>query len=73
MGDGRVRSPSGPSALVALNLQPDRKTGRLGDATLPVPTPLEFNPAVFLPRSAWEKKDLTPRQGGLRPMGPSRR
>ena len=27
------------------------------------------NPAVFLPRSAWEKKDRTPLQGGLRPMG----
>jgi hypothetical protein len=27
---------SGPSALVALNLRAHRKTGRLGDATLPV-------------------------------------
>jgi hypothetical protein len=34
---GRVRSPSGPSALVALNLKSHRKTGRLGDPTLPIP------------------------------------
>jgi hypothetical protein len=40
-GGGRVRSPSGPSALVALNLRPHCKTGRLGDATLPVPIELE--------------------------------
>ena len=32
----RVRSPSGPSALVALELRSHRKIGRLGDATLPV-------------------------------------
>ena len=34
--NGRVRSPTGPSALLALNLRPHCKTGRLGDATLPV-------------------------------------
>src|SRR6516165_2435120 len=37
-GGGRVRSPSGPPALIALNLRLHRKAGRLGDATLPVPT-----------------------------------
>jgi len=40
-GGGRVRSSSGPPALVALNLRLHRKAGRLGDATLPVPTALE--------------------------------
>ena len=34
---GRVRSPSGPPALVALNLRLHRKAGRFGDATLPTP------------------------------------
>jgi hypothetical protein len=32
---GRVRSPSGPSALAALDLRSYRKIGRLGDATPP--------------------------------------
>src|SRR4029077_17651492 len=32
---GRVRSPSGPPALVALHLRPHRNIGRLGDATSP--------------------------------------
>jgi hypothetical protein len=37
MGGGRVRSPSGSSALVGLNLRPYRKAGRLEDWPLPVP------------------------------------
>src|SRR4029077_19753985 len=36
---GRVRSPSGPSELLALNLRPHRKSGRLGDATSPSSEP----------------------------------
>jgi len=40
-GGGRAGSPSEPPALVALNLRLHRKAGRLGDATLPVPTALE--------------------------------
>src|SRR4029077_17311027 len=43
---GRVRSPSGPSAL---NSRPHRKAGRLGDATLPCPTELE----VLLVANHW--------------------
>jgi hypothetical protein len=35
-GGGRVRSLSGPSAFVALDLRSHRKVGCLGDVTLPV-------------------------------------
>src|SRR5215468_10766887 len=35
-GEGRVRSPSGPSILAAHNLRPHRRTGRLGDPALPI-------------------------------------
>jgi hypothetical protein len=41
-GAGRVGPPSGPSVLVAFNLRPNLKAGRLGDATLPVPTGFEI-------------------------------
>src|SRR5215469_10642434 len=36
-GGGRVRSPSGPSALVTLNWEATVKAGRLGDAALSSP------------------------------------
>jgi hypothetical protein len=49
--DGRVRSPSGPLTLVASNSQPHRKTGRLGDATLPSRSmEMALEQRVFVPK-----------------------
>jgi hypothetical protein len=48
-----VRSPSGPSALVTLNLRPHRETGRLGDATLPV-------------QPSWRSPTILEKHNGLR-------
>src|SRR5262245_44235071 len=43
-GEGRVRSPSGPSILAAHKLRPHRRTGRLGDPALPIQPSWMSNP-----------------------------
>jgi hypothetical protein len=72
----RVRSPSGPSVLLGLNLLRHRKTGRLGDATLPAANHGE-NPNLLLTKVFHAQflvgKPAPAADRGPRNSGPGRR